>query len=178
MNKNKYITASLILIAIALFSRIIPHAPNFTPLVSIALVSALLFKEKKYIFISLLGLLFSDILLDYYHYSGYLFTPLFFLTYISLGLVFLFSYKFSNSLSFKSIVFHSFSGALIFFLASNFSVWLLGGYTYTFTGLISCYTMGIPFFKNTLSSTLLYSIVLCMPALYKKYSTSLKEVHS
>ncbi len=178
MNKNKYIMASLILIVLALFSRIIPHAPNFTPLVSIALVSALLFKEKKYIFISLVGLLFSDILLDYYHYSGYLFTPLFFLTYISLALVFLFSYKFNNSFSFRNIILHSLSGSLIFFLVSNFGVWLLGGYTYTFSGLISCYTMGIPFFKNTLSSTLLYSIVLSMPVLYKKYNISVKEVHS
>ena len=178
MNKNKYITISLILIAIALFSRIIPHAPNFTPLISIALVSALLFKEKKYIFISLLGLLLSDVLLDYYHYSGYLFTPLFFFTYISLGLVFLFSYKFNNSLTLKSIVLHSLSGAIIFFLASNFGVWLLGGYTYSFGGLISCYTMGIPFFKNTLSSTLLYSIVLSAPVLYKKHIASLEEIHS
>ena len=37
-------------------------------------------------------------------------------------------------------------GSLLFFLLSNFGVWFIGGYEKSFTGLITCYTMAIPFF--------------------------------
>ena len=43
MKKYIYTIASIFLIILVLFSRIIPHAPNFTPLISIVLVSSLLF---------------------------------------------------------------------------------------------------------------------------------------
>ena len=66
MQKNNYIFISLILIALVLFSRLIPHQPNFTPLISVILFSSMIFRGRKYILIPLLGLLVSDILLQYY----------------------------------------------------------------------------------------------------------------
>ena len=77
MKKNTYMTISIILVALALFSRIIPHAPNFTPLISIVLVSSMLFKGKKYILIPILGLFISDVLLHIFYLDGYLFSYLF-----------------------------------------------------------------------------------------------------
>ena len=35
--------------------------------------------------------------------------------------------------------------SMIFFIVSNFGVWVLG-YPHTFDGLMLCYTMAIPFF--------------------------------
>ncbi len=37
----------------------------------------------------------------------------------------------------------------LFFLVTNFGVWLIG-YPHTLAGLISCYTLAIPFFGNTI----------------------------
>jgi hypothetical protein len=42
-------------------------------------------------------------------------------------------------------------GGLVFFLASNFVVWLGGTmYPYSLAGLVDCYAAAIPFYRNTL----------------------------
>ena len=49
------------------------------------------------------------------------------------------------------------SGAIIFFLITNFAVWYGSSYySNDLAGLITCYTMGLPFFQNTLISSLMY----------------------
>ena len=49
----------------------------------------------------------------------------------------------------------------IFFMITNFSVWLSGElYPLTIDGLLQCYIMAIPFFHNTLISTLLFLGIL------------------
>ena len=105
MKKNIYISASLFLIALALFSRIIPHAPNFTPLISIVLVSSILFKGKRYFLLPIMGLFLSDVLLEIFHFNGYLFSSIFFWTYASLFLIFFFAFKTKNTLNIKNIIF-------------------------------------------------------------------------
>ena len=51
--------------------------------------------------------------------------------------------------------------APIFFVVTNFGSWLTHEmYEKNFSGLAQSYFMGIPFFHNTLISTLIYLIVL------------------
>ena len=45
---------------------------------------------------------------------------------------------------------------------SNFGVWSLGSYGYTWEGLISCYVLALPFFGNTLVGTMIFSLVIEM----------------
>ena len=53
-----------------------------------------------------------------------------------------------------------FIASLIFFLTSNFGVWLLSNwYPKSFAGLVMCYEAALPFFRNTLLSTLLFGLV-------------------
>ena len=55
-----------------------------------------------------------------------------------------------------------------FFLISNFAVWLAGyiAYPKTLAGLSACYVAAIPFFKNDVVSTILFSAVFFgLPAL-------------
>ena len=167
MQKNNYTIISLILIALVLLSRLMPHQPNFTPLIAVVIYSSMMFKDKKYLIIPLIGLFISDVLLEYYTGYEYILSSTFFWTYGSLSLVFLFSYLYSRKVSTKNIFINSFAGALIFFLVSNFGVWISssGYYPFNVSGLISCYTAAIPFFRNTLLSTLLYSAVLFAPVL-------------
>jgi hypothetical protein len=64
-----------------------------------------------------------------------------------------------------------------FFLISNFAVWAAGniGYPKTFSGLIACYTAGLPFFRPGILSDLMFSAVFfALPALVA-YTTRLKE---
>ncbi len=51
-------------------------------------------------------------------------------------------------------------GAVIFFVITNFGVWSLGSYGYTLEGLIACYSLALPFFGNTLVSTILFSAII------------------
>ena len=53
------------------------------------------------------------------------------------------------------------SGSLLFFIVTNFSVWLTDGlYPLNVTGLMQCYIMAIPFFHNTLISTVIFLAIL------------------
>ena len=56
----------IILTLFAVFSRLMPHPPNFTPLLAIALYSGFSFKNKFLFIIPLLGMLVSDLFLGYY----------------------------------------------------------------------------------------------------------------
>lgn len=48
----------------------------------------------------------------------------------------------------------------IFYLVSNFGVWLAGGlYPHTAAGLASCMTLALPFYRNTLAGDMFYSLV-------------------
>jgi hypothetical protein len=53
-------------------------------------------------------------------------------------------------------------GSIVFFVASNFGVWLSGMYGSTTGGLIACYVAAIPFYPATLGSDLLYTGLLCL----------------
>ena len=59
---------------------------------------------------------------------------------------------------------YGFAGSLIFFIISNFGVWVLGNpgvldipYERNLNGLIECYILAIPFFGNTFLSTVIFS---------------------
>ena len=51
-------------------------------------------------------------------------------------------------------------GAIIFFIITNFGVWIQGYYGYSMEGLIACYIMAIPFFHYTVISTIFFSIII------------------
>jgi hypothetical protein len=52
--------------------------------------------------------------------------------------------------------------SVIFFIVSNFGVWLLY-YPQTLEGLIQCYALAIPFFFNTVLGDLIFSALLIFP---------------
>ncbi|MGE5323495.1 MAG: DUF6580 family putative transport protein [Actinomycetota bacterium] len=60
-----------------------------------------------------------------------------------------------------------------FFLVSNFAVWLAGNVVYprSLAGLGECYAAGIPFFRNDVASTLVFSAVFfAVPVLFSARS--------
>tara|TARA_Y100001970_G_C14197217_1_gene838825 strand:- start:1159 stop:1707 length:549 start_codon:yes stop_codon:yes gene_type:complete len=168
MSKNNYLIVSYVLLALVLFSRLIPHAPNFTPIIAVVLFSSMMFRSKLYIAIPIVALLISDFMLQYQAGYQYMFSSVFFWTYGALFLIFLLSFFYMKDITFKNVLLKSFLGAMIFFLISNFGVWIMSpGYPLNFSGLISCYTAAIPFFRNTLSSTIIYSLIIFSPILLK-----------
>lgn len=135
------------LILIGVLFRVIPHAPNFTPMLTIALMSGLYIKNKFSILLPILIMLISDLFIGSHITAPWIYGS--FLIIFSIGRLIK-----SSALN---ILFYSIASSIIFFIVSNFGVWVSGGYSYSLEGLITCYVMAIPFFKNTLISTILFS---------------------
>ena len=130
-------------------SRFIPHPPNFTSLIALSFYIPAIF-GFKYIFAVMLCFLITDLFIGFHS-----------LTLFTWGSVFIIGYLskfFLNSLIKR--VSGAIAAAIIFFLITNFGVWILGSYGYTFNGLLTCYILAIPFFGNTLISTVLFSVVI------------------
>ena len=133
------------------FSRLIPHPPNFTPVIAVAIMSTYFFKN---IYISLATLLISMILADLYigFHSNIIFV------YASLAFITFVFFKVNRKIKFNNLIIYGLLGSILFYLISNFGVWLLSGlYTKNLLGLIECYVMAIPFFTNTFFSTIFFS---------------------
>lgn len=145
---------SLVLILFVVFSRLIPHPPNFTPVFSIALFSGFIFKSKwKSFLIPVVGLVLSNLFLGFQLISWVV-------VGIVLGITVLGTRLQSKKPHLRWIP-YSMKSSILFFVLSNFFVWFKGSfYPLTFEGLLTCYTMAIPFFKNTILSTLIYSFIL------------------
>ena len=97
------------------------------------------------------------------------------LVYLSVLVVALIFFKNFKSVNYKNLFFASLIGSLIFFLISNFGVWVLGNlYEKNLQGLIECYVLAIPFFKNTFLSTIFYTYLtlFCLDFLKKKIELS------
>ena len=55
----------------------------------------------------------------------------------------------------------SVSFSILFFMLSNFGVWIEGGmYPMTGVGLMECYAAAIPFFGNTLLGNVFYAYIM------------------
>ena len=146
------------LVLLLAFSRLIPHPPNFTPIVAVAIMSGYFFKNIKLSFVVLLiAMLLVDVFIGFYKHMLFVYLSLFLIAFVF--------FKISDKINFKNLFVFGFLGSLIFYLVSNFGVWVSGvhspitnlPYEKNLNGLISCYFLAIPFFKNTLFSTIIFS---------------------
>jgi hypothetical protein len=145
------------LIVILAFARLIPHPPNFTPIIAVAIISGYFFKNINLSLLTLLvAMLISDLFIGFYENVIFVYASLLLITFIF--------HKISNKINFKNLFIYGFAGSLIFFIISNFGVWALGSpgaygiaYEKSLNGLIQCYVLAIPFFGNTFLSTIIFS---------------------
>ena len=130
-------------------SRFIPHPPNFTSLLALSFYIPAVF-GIRYIPVVVFALFFTDLIIGFH--STMLFTS------GSIILIGLISRYFNKSIIFR--ISGAFIGAVIFFLVSNFGVWLGGSYGYDLSGFLSCYILAIPFFGYSALSTLMFSVII------------------
>jgi len=156
-----YIKVSIGIFVALACSRFVPHPPNFTSLIALSFYVPIIFGSR---FIP--SVIFSLLLTDLY----FGFHSTLFFTWGSVLLIGIISKYFNNSLITR--LKGSLLGATIFFIVTNFGVWLSGYYEYTFSGLLNCYILAIPFFGYTLIATLIFSIII--ETLYKFYKIKTK----
>ena len=145
---NYFKISLAIFVALAL-SRFIPHPPNFTSLLALSFyVPALL--GVRYLPSLVLSFVITDMIIGFHAVTLF--------TWGSIILIGLGSKFFAKTI--LNRIFGSLLGASLFFIITNFGVWTLGSYTYTFEGLLLCYTLAIPFFTYSLISTFIFSGVI------------------
>jgi hypothetical protein len=151
---------ALILILFAALSRLLPHPMNFAPITAIALFGGVYLSKKYSIIIILAALVLSDLFLGFYKGIEWVYGSFILVAFIGFWL----RNRIENASAGKKIGYilaSTLGGSIIFFLITNFGVWQAGFlYPRTWAGLIECFTLAIPFFRNALLGDLFYSVVL------------------
>ena len=146
---NKLIIPVIIFAAL---SRLIPHPPNFTPIIAMCLFAGAYLKNFKLsILIILSAMILSDFILGYHKVVPWV--------YMSMVLITLIGVILKKNINMVNCLLSFFSASLVFFFISNLGVWFIG-YEKSISGLINCYILAIPFFHNTLISTFIYGIFM------------------
>lgn len=149
MNKKKILTP--LYLTISILWRLIPHWPNLTPFTALALYTGAQNRSLSGLLLPLVPLALTDL------YFGLHGTILF--VYLSMSLITLLGQKFNNR-SPLTLAICSISGSSLFFVVTNLGVWLTSGlYPLTLSGLITAYTLALPFFQNAIIGDLLFTLV-------------------
>ena len=155
------------LLLFSAFSRLIPHPPNFTALGAMALFGGAYLSNKfLVILLPLFSLWVSDLIINNYYYADYytgivLFPSGHIWIYLSFAIIAIIGSFSLKKISIKSVGYSSLYASVIFYLLSNFGVWLQSTmYPPTFSGLITCYVAAIPFFGYTIMGNTIYCLIL------------------
>ena len=150
--KIKYLISPILIIAIAALLRLLPHPANVAPIAAMALFGGVYLNKKYALVFPLIALFLSDLILGFYPLPAMAFVYGSFLLTGAIGILL------KKHKKPVIIITASLASSLLFYLITNFGVWLTGTiYPKTLTGLLDCYLMAIPFFRNTLFGDLLYT---------------------
>tara|TARA_Y200000002_G_scaffold383189_1_gene403877 strand:- start:44 stop:529 length:486 start_codon:yes stop_codon:yes gene_type:complete len=147
-----------VFIALAM-SRFIPHPPNFTSLIALSFYVPAIF-GMRYLPALLISFIITDFIIGFHN------TVVF--TWGSVILISLISKYFLNTIITRII--GALSGAVIFFIITNFGVWFGGMYEANLEGLTQAYVMGLPFFGYSLISTFVFSAAIETILKFKKFN--------
>ena len=157
-------------IGIAVVTRLIPHYPNFTAIGAVALFGGACFSRRTAILIPVIALFVSDLFLNNLIYAsvmpgGYdgfiLLKPGSLWSYGAFIIIALLASRLIKSSRVLPIIGTSILGSSVFFLISNFAVWMTSVvYPKTVAGLLAAFGAGIPFFGNTVAGDLFFVGVL------------------
>jgi hypothetical protein len=142
---------AIALLVIGILSRLVYHTPNFTPVLALALFGGVYLNKRHALIVPLALMVLSDLLIGFHDVIFFTWGSVVLISALGLGV--------RKQKSFPTILGASILSAVLFFLVTNFGVWLFK-YPHSIHGLTQCYVNAIPFFRTSLFSTLAYSAVL------------------
>jgi hypothetical protein len=144
------------LIGLDVAARLLPHAPNFTPVAASALFAASVLRFRALaVLIPVAGLLLGDAVHGFYDWRVMA------TVYGALSLPACAGCLCSRLRGARVIAPVMLSCSLLFFLLTNFAVWAFGSmYAPNFGGLIASYVAGLPFLKYTIAGDLTWAAIL------------------
>jgi len=147
---------AIVLIIFAAGSRLLPHPANFAPIAAVGIFSAFVFKNKLLRFgVPIFAMFVSDSIIGFY-------TPFIMLSvYLSFFISTLLGQYLKKHQSINNGAGVSLFASLQFYLITNMAVFIFTPqYTKNIQGLINCYYMALPFFRNTISGDLFYTAAI------------------
>ena len=144
-----YLKGIIFLTTLLILSRIIPHPPNFTPILAGIIFLPFIKRDIKFsVFVPLGGMLISDLIIGMHSLMLWTYGPIIILS--------LLSYYFSNDKA-SRIASLAIASPAVFYLMSNFGVWINSPmYSKDFSGLVQCYVNAIPFYANSATACILF----------------------
>ena len=142
---------ALALLIIGVSARFLPHVPNFSPVIAIALFGGVYLRRSQALWLPLVLMMVTDLVLGLHATVPFTWACVF-----AAGVIGLWARK---NPSVSRVVGGAVASAVLFFVVTNFGSWL-AFYPLTREGFLSCYTLAIPFFRMTLLSTLVYAMAL------------------
>jgi hypothetical protein len=146
-----WLAVALVVFGVAM--RILPHPANLAPVGAIALFGGAVLPKRLSWWLPLAVMLLSDVYLGFYHGIAF--------TWAAFLLVGVYGMSLRKRSNWFRVPFGAMGSAVIFFVVSNFGVWAQGQlYAHTWDGLVQCYTMALPFFRNTFFGDFVYAWLL------------------
>jgi len=144
------------LVGLDVIARLMPHAPNFTPVAATALFAGTVLRGRGLaLIVPFAAMLLGDALLGFYDWRVMA------VVYVSSTLpaaAGLWTRRLRSPLLFVPVIL---SCSLTFFAATNFAVWAFSGmYAPNVEGLIACYIAALPFLQNTVAGDLFWATIL------------------
>lgn len=139
MKPNNLIVIGGLIVA-GIVARLIPHWPNFTPVLASALFAGVYMTDKKWAYmVPVITMALSDLFLPWH--------PTMFFVYGAIALV-VFMGTYIRKPGPVNVAVASIAGSVLFFLITNFGEWavdLYGMYPNNLSGLLLCYEAALPF---------------------------------
>src|SRR6267378_8091450 len=135
--------------------RLAPHPMNFAPIGALALFCGAYFSStREALAIPLLSLILGDVFTGFHQLIPFVYAS--FLVSVTIG------FWLRRKRSAPRIAAATLTGAIQFFLVTNFALWAssISSFPKTAGGLTACYVAGIPFFWNTLAGDAFYATLL------------------
>jgi len=157
-NRSVWFAYFLVIVAVVIrvlsHERILPLPANFAPVAALALFGGVFLGKKYAIIVPLAAEILSDFIIGFYDLGVMLSV---WLSFAAVGLIGLLLRKHKNI---TNIIYASLGASVLFFVATNFAVWAQGAwYDKTWQGLVLCFTMALPFFRNTILGDIFFIAV-------------------
>ncbi len=151
---------SYLVVLVAVLTRFLPHVPNFSPVFAALLFGGAHLKRRDSIWYPVALLAVSDVVLTTLVYRMRLGWGQS-ITWLGFAVVALIGYWLRKRETVARIGVAALAGPTAFFLISNFGVWLgWRMYPATWDGLVTCYVAALPFYRNSLLSSVVYTALL------------------
>ena len=149
-NKIRGLILPVSIILVAALLRLVPHPANVAPIAAMALFGGVYLNKRLALALPLAAMLASDLFLGFHNTMPFVYG-----SFIITGFLGFWLREHKRPATVLGV---SFLSSLLFFLITNFGVWVMGGmYPNTFAGLLESYFFALPFFRNSLFGDLLYT---------------------